>query len=147
LQSAIVAARHCERVHLVHRRDAFRAKAHLVERALALANVVVHYAAVAEEVLGEEMVTGLRIRNAAGIADIACTGVFAYVGLTPSVGFAPASIARDEQGALRTDASFRTSLPGVFAAGAARAGYAGMLMDAMREGQAAADQVRELVAA
>jgi thioredoxin reductase len=63
------------------------------------------------------------------------------------VGFAPASVARDEKGALRTDASFLTSLPGVFAAGAVRAGYAGMLTDAMREGRGAADQVRELVAA
>jgi thioredoxin reductase (NADPH) len=146
LQSAIVAARHCERVHLLHRRDAFSAKAHLAQRALALSNIVVHYGAVAEEVLGDEAVTGLRMRDSGGARDIACTGVFAYVGLAPNVGFAPDSIARDDHGALRTDASLRTSMPGVFAAGAARSGYAGMLVDAMHDGQAAADNAREFAA-
>jgi thioredoxin reductase (NADPH) len=149
LQSALVAARHCERVHLVHRRDRFRAKAHLVERIAGLSNVIVHFNTVAEAVLGDDLVTGIRLRDLGNerTEDIACTGVFAYVGLVPNVAFAPASIARDGNGALVTDASLGTAMPGVLAAGAARAGYAGMLTDAAREGQAAADHARELIAA
>ena len=51
---------------------------------------------------------------------------------------AAAEIKRDAEGRIVTDTHFATALAGVFAAGAVRAGYAGRISDAMREGEAAA---------
>jgi thioredoxin reductase (NADPH) len=149
LQGAIVAARHCERVYLVHRRERVRAKQHLVDRVASLPNVDMHFNRIATAVAGEEFVTGLRVRDVGGGGEqeIACTGVFAYVGLSPNAAFVPPSISRDASGALITDGSFLTSMPGVLAVGAVRSGYAGMLTDAAREGRAAADHARELIGA
>ena len=74
-------------------------------------------------------------------SEIPCTGFFAYVGLEPNTSFVPAEVARDGNGFLVTDASLQTALQGVYAAGAVRAGYGGMLTHAVAEGEKAAAAV------
>ena len=69
--------------------------------------------------------------------EIPCTGFFAYVGLAPDSGFLPREIARDAGGAVITDESLRTALAGVWAAGAVRSGYSGLLTDAVKEAEIA----------
>lgn len=80
------------------------------------------------------------MRNAAdgSHTEIACAGFFAYVGLAPNSGFLPQTIARDAQGAVVTNSALETALPGVWAAGAVRGGYTGLLADAVKEAEAAA---------
>ena len=94
----------------------------------------------AEEVLGAQMVNKLRVRNVAdGTAgEIACSGLFAYIGLEPTCDFAAPEIARDSSGFLITDASLQTAMPGVYAAGAVRSGYGGTLSHAVTEAHTAA---------
>jgi thioredoxin reductase (NADPH) len=87
------------------------------------------------EVLGTDVVEGVRLGNDEVIA---CTGFFAFVGLQPNSGLVPAQARRDERGALVTSSEFETSMPGVYAAGAVRAGCGPMIEDAMAEGEAAA---------
>ena len=60
--------------------------------------------------------------------------------------FAPPEITRDKDGFLVTDASLQTAIAGVFAAGAVRAGYGGMLTDAAKEAQTAATAARARLA-
>lgn len=134
LQSALVLAQFCGAVHLVHRGAAFRAKPHLVERVLAAANIQVHWNSTASEVLGSAGVQGARVNGEV----LPCSGFFAFVGLAPASEVVPAEVARDARGAVVTSADYETSLPGVFAAGAVRAGCGGMLEDAVAEGEAAA---------
>jgi len=67
------------------------------------------------------------------------TGVFVYVGLEPSTAFLPIETARDAAGAIVVDEALETSLGNVFAGGAVRAGYGGMLSDAVRDARIAAD--------
>jgi thioredoxin reductase (NADPH) len=137
LQSASVLSGYCDKVHLVHRGQSFRAKPHWQEAVRNAANVEVHMGAEVSEVLGTDGVEGVRV----GGEVIPCSGFFAFVGLEPNTGFLPQAIARDERGAAVTNDSLETAMPGVYAAGAVRSGCGGMIEDAMREGEAAARAV------
>lgn len=134
LQSALVLARYCGTVHLVHRRAAFGARPHLVDAVAAAANIRVHWNSEVSEVLGAAEVEGVRV----GDAVLPCRGFFAFVGLAPASGVLPAAVARDARGAAVTSADYETALPRLYAAGAVRAGCGGMLADAVAEGTAAA---------
>lgn len=140
LQEALVLANFCKTVHLVHRGTRFRARQHLIEAVGRCGNIKPIWNTVVEQVLGAEGVTAVRTRDLAGggSTEIPCLGFFAYVGLEPNSAFVPREIERDAQGHIVTDAAFATTLSGVFAAGAVRAGYGGMVSDALREAQAAA---------
>jgi thioredoxin reductase (NADPH) len=143
LQEALVLANFCKRVHLVHRGTKFRARQHLIDAIAARNNVYPVWNTVAEEVLGAQMVTKVRVRNTVDgkTTDIPCSGFFAYIGLEPNCEFAPAGIQRDANGCLVTDKSLQTAMSGVFAAGAVRAGYGGLLTHAVAEGYLAAKTV------
>ncbi|HTG46799.1 MAG TPA: FAD-dependent oxidoreductase [Actinomycetota bacterium] len=69
-------------------------------------------------------------------------GVFVFVGLDPNTGFLGGSVALDERRFVATDASFMTSIPGVFAAGDVRGGSTKQLASAVGEGAAVAIQIR-----
>jgi thioredoxin reductase (NADPH) len=69
-------------------------------------------------------------------------GVFAYVGLEPNTECAPSGIGREARGHLVTNDAFETSIAGVWAIGAVRAGYSGVLRDAVVEARRVADAVR-----
>ncbi len=141
LQEALVLADYCKRVHLVHRGAKFRARNHLVDAVAARSNIHPVWNTVAEEVLGAQMVTGVRVRNVASgeVTEIPASGFFAYIGLEPNCDFVPAAIKREANGFVVTDASLQTALPGVYAAGAVRSGYGGLLTHAIAEGRGAVD--------
>ena len=143
LQEALVLASFCKHVHLVHRGAQFRARQHLVDAVAAHNNIHPVWNTVAEAVLGAQMVDRVRVRNVADGAatEIPCTGFFAYIGLEPRCEFASPEIKRDANGCLMTDNSLQTALAGVYAAGAVRAGYGGLLTHAVAEGTAAARAV------
>jgi len=139
LQEALVLARFCRTVHLVHRGTGFRAQPHLVEQVNASDRIAIHWSTVAEAITGNQGVEKAHVRQTTdGTKDeIPCTGFFAYVGLVPNSGFLPREISRDADGAVVTDESLRTALAGVWAAGAVRAGYSGLLTDAVKEAEIA----------
>lgn len=143
LQSALVLAKFCRRVHLIVRGRVFRAQPHLAEAVGEAANIQVRRGATVSEVLGTEGVEGVRVDGEL----IPCTGFFAFVGLEPATSFLPAGIERDSRGAVRTSAQFETAMPGVFAAGAVRSGCGGMVEDAIAEGEGAARAVAARLAA
>lgn len=143
LQEAIVLAEFARTVHLVHRGAKFRARPHLIAQLRGHANVTPHMGTRVEAVLGVQAVSGVRVVGDGEAArEIACTGVFPYIGLEPVCEFVPASVGRDPSGCLITDANFLTAMPGVYAAGAVRSGYGGQLVHAMTEGIAAAKSAR-----
>lgn len=145
LQSALVLAGMCAKVHLLVRGGSYRAKPSLVAAVAAQPKIVAHMNTTATAVLGTHAVTGVRIRDASGERELAVSGFFGFVGLEPAAGFLPDAIARDASGAIVTDAALATAMPGVFAAGAVRAGYRGMLADARDEGVLAARSAKALL--
>ena len=141
LQEALALAGFARRVHLVHRGASFSARPHLVNSLAAHANISVHWRTRVEAILGSDAVETVRLRtdDDAASTDLACSGFFAYVGLEPVCPALPAAVRRDAAGHLLTDAQFHTGIAGLFAAGAVRAGYGGLLTHAVAEGIAAAD--------
>ncbi len=144
LQEALVLAQFCRRVHLVHRGEHFRARTDLAEAVAGCDNIRPVFRTVVDEILGTDTVNKVRVRNLAdgSVAEIPCAGVFAYVGLSPNVDFMPPDAARDANDRLITDASLQTTVPGVFAAGAVRAGCGGLVTDAMADARQAAVAAR-----
>jgi thioredoxin reductase (NADPH) len=143
LQEALVLAHYCRNVKLLHRGDAFRARPHLVEQARANPKITVQWKTTVEAILGGKMVEKVRAGHAGSSEEIPCAGVFAYIGLEPSAAFAPADIARDARGHLVTNQDCETPVAGVWAIGAVRAGYSGLLRDAVPEARRVADAVRD----
>jgi len=135
LQEALVLAKYCSKVHIAHRGDKLRAQKHLVDHAGADPKISYLWKTTVEAILGGKMVEKVRVKRDGKSEDMACAGVFAYVGLEPNAAFAPNDIARDERGHLKTSATFETSMAGIYAIGAVRAGYSGLLRDAAVEAQ------------
>lgn len=143
LQEALVLARFCRQVRVVLRGSRLRARKHLADRALAEPKISVIRNATVEAILGGDMVERVRVKRDGNSEEIASAGVFVYVGLAPNAKFAPSGIARDAGGHLVTNDEFETAVPGVWALGAVRAGYSGLLRDAAAEARSVADAVRK----
>jgi len=95
---------------------------------------------------GTKKVTGVRVKNAktGEETEVACDGVFVFIGLEPQTAFLQGTLVLDEQGFIRTDAcTLRTSLPGVWAAGDVRAGSLKQAATAAGEGVVAALNAKE----
>jgi thioredoxin reductase (NADPH) len=142
LQEALVLAKYCSKVHLVHRESSFRAQQHFVDQVQANPKIATIWNAVIEHIAGSRMVEKVCVKLGDGrVQDIPCAGVFALVGLTPNSAFLPPQIARNETGFVVTDDKLQTTQPGVWAIGAVRAGYGGLLRDAVEEGRRAAEMI------
>jgi thioredoxin reductase (NADPH) len=147
LQEALVLAKFCRKVHLVHRGARFRATPHFVEQVAGQPKITTVFNATAEMIEGSRMVEGVRVKHHDGRSEtIACAGVFVYIGLAPNGDFLPEAIARDADGYVTTAATLETALPGVYAIGAVRSGYKGLLTDAIHEANRAAQAIRALLA-
>ncbi|MCC7484257.1 MAG: FAD-dependent oxidoreductase [Burkholderiales bacterium] len=143
LQEALVLAKFCARVHVVHRGDRFRARGHFVERVSATPNIAVEWNTVLEAIEGGKMVEKVRLRRAGdgAVREFACAGVFVNVGLEPNAGYLPEAVRRDERGFVVTSDGLETAVPGLFAIGAVRSRYSGLLKDAAAEAERAAAAV------
>lgn len=143
LQEALVLANFCRSVRVTHRGEKLRAQKHLADQAAANPKISILWQTTVDAILGGKMVEKVRIKDAgAGKSqEIACAGVFAYIGLEPNAGFAPSGIVRDGGGHLVIDESCETAVKGIWAVGAVRAGYSGLLRDAVIEAARAAEAV------
>jgi thioredoxin reductase (NADPH) len=120
MEDALFLARLCERVTLIHRRDAFRASQIMGDRVKANPKIDIRWNSVVEDVLGVERneVAGLVLRNVKTDAksELAVAGVFIAIGHTPNTGPFADQLELDKAGFVRAE-STRTSVRGVFAAG------------------------------
>ena len=92
----------------------------MAERALSNEKINVHYSTVVEDVLGDNEVTGIRIRNIKQdkTREIDLDGVFVAIGHNPNTGIFRGYVDLDEKGYVKTvRGSTATNIPGVFACG------------------------------
>lgn len=140
MDEALFVARYAAKVQIIHRRDALRASAILQERAFAEPKISFIWNTVVEEILGDEAVTGVRLRNVAGgetsVLDVAA--VFIFIGLTPNTGFLRGKLKMDEGGHIFVNEWMDTEIPGLFAAGDVRVNSARQLVTAAGDGATAA---------
>ncbi len=106
-------------VVVVHRRDELRATKIYQERAFANPKMSFVWDSVAEEIVGEQTVTGVRVRNVktGETSLVEADGVFVYIGMVPGTKLFTGQVELDAHGYVLTDRRQRTSVPGVFAAG------------------------------
>jgi len=130
---------------------AVRASAILRERARANSKIQFVWNRVVESVEGNETVTGVRLRNleTGEIDSRSIDGIFVNIGHSPQTDFLRGLTELDDQGYIRTDEFLHTNVPGIFAAGDARANtnqYAQAIV-AAGEGAKAAIEAEEYLAA
>jgi len=135
---AAVLATHAAQVTIVFRDAQPHAQASLQDALRGLPNVALVPGAEVIGVEGAPNVSALRVRCDGEERSIPCEGVFVYAGLRADSGFLAGTLSRDAAGRILTDDQFRTSLPGVFAAGDIRSGASWLLADAAHDGMAAA---------
>jgi thioredoxin reductase (NADPH) len=119
-EEALFLTKFATRVHLVHRRDEFRASRIMVDRALANEKLDFVLNAVVDEVLGDENVEGLRLRNTltGETWEVPADGLFVAIGHDPNTALFVDQLDHDDAGYLVTQpGSTATNVPGVFAAG------------------------------
>ena len=128
-------------------RSPLQAKREYVDRIAGKDNVRFVWDSEVTEVLGENAVTGLAlrdVRNGAG-CEIAVAGVFPFIGVEPAAGFVPATL-KTISGHLDAGPDCLTGDARVFAAGAVRRDYGGNAVEAMAEGVRAAEAAARFLA-
>ncbi len=120
MEEATFLTKFASHVTVVHRRDALRASKIMQDKAKKNKKISFHWNAVVEEVLGDEKVTGVRLRdvNTDETQEKECGGLFIAIGHSPNTKIFEGALAMDEGGYLEVEpGSTRTSVEGVFAAG------------------------------
>ncbi len=116
-------AKLCSTVHLLVRREEMRASKIMQQRVFDTPNLIVHWNTEADEVLGEQAVEGVRIRNnkTGETSVINATGFFVAIGHQPNTNPFNGWLDLDESGYIITKPGTTfTNIEGVFASGDAQ---------------------------
>jgi thioredoxin reductase (NADPH) len=122
-EEATYLAKLCRKVYMVVRRDALRASKAMQERVLRTPNIEVLWNHETLEILGEQTVSGVKLRNNLDQSErtIEIQGFFVAIGHQPNTALFSSYLTLDETGYIVTiPGSSRTNIPGVFAAGDAQ---------------------------
>src|ERR671914_2136592 len=120
MEEATFLTKFADKVTVVHRRDEFRASQIMEDRARANPKIEWITNAVVEEVLGDERLTGVRLRdvNTGDTRELEADGLFAAIGHDPNTELFLDQLEHDEAGYLITKPrTTETNVPGVFAVG------------------------------
>lgn len=113
----------CKKVHMIVRRDEFRASNIMAKRVMNTPNIEIHWHTETEEILGENEVEAVRVfNNQTGVKkDIPIKGFFVAIGHQPNTDLFRGVLDMDESGYLITKpGSTKTNIEGVFASGDAQ---------------------------
>lgn len=122
VEEAVYLTKMCSSVTLIHRRDELRANKLAQSRALANEKLNIIYDTVVDEIIGDDKVSQLKLRNKKTdeTSTLDINGVFIFVGYLPNNSFFPPELEVNEQGYIVTDDEMATNIPGVFAVGDVR---------------------------
>ena len=120
IEEATYLAKICSKVTMLVRKDHFRASKAMQNRLANFDNIEVLFNHEIEEVIGESIVEGIKIKNNLNseVSILKITGLFIAIGHTPNTDIFKGLIEMDDGGYIITDkASTKTNIHGVFAAG------------------------------
>ena len=120
MEEAQYLTRMCTKVHLIHRRDEFRASKIMQKRTLENPKIEVHWNRTVKDVLGADKVEGLVLEDTVngGTEELTVTGMFLAIGHTPNSKIFEGQLDMNETGYLNVvPGSTRTNVEGVFASG------------------------------
>jgi thioredoxin reductase (NADPH) len=122
-EEASYLAKLCNKVHMIVRRDTFRASKAMQHRVENTPNIEIHFNSETDEILGDTVVEGARLKSTVdgSLKTISVTGFFVAIGHTPNTSIFKPWINMDEQGYIMTKpGSSFTNIEGVFACGDAQ---------------------------
>ena len=137
---ALTLTEYADRVLLFHRRDELRAQQTLRERLLEHPKIDILWNTQVTEVLGEESVTGVRLRDSAANRDseVSLNSLFIYVGLEPNSELVRGLVKSDNAGHIPVNLSMETEEPGLYAVGDVRQHSVAQLVASAGDGATAA---------
>lgn len=137
---AMTLAEYAGRVLLFHRREQFRAQKSLQDQITQHPKIEMVWNSVIEEILGEDTVSRVRIRNTVtGIQNaVELAGLFVYVGLEPNSQLMNGLVKVDGAGHIPVNISMETEVSGVYAVGDIRQHSSSQLVSAAGDGATAA---------
>lgn len=141
---ALVLAKFCKKVTLIHRRDELRAsKVYL--QALKNSGIEIRWNSVVKELLFDQRLTGVRLTDVktGQESDLACEGLFVAVGRVPDTALFRGQVEMDQAGYLLADETTRTNLPGVYAVGDVRQKPLRQIVTATADGAVASHFIEE----
>ena len=121
MEEATYLTKFAKEVLLIHRRDEFRASKIMAERTLENPKITPVWNSVVTDVLGDDFITGLRLKNTVTgeESQVEVAGLFVAIGHKPNTEFLKGKVALKENGYVEMTVPWRTntSVEGVFACG------------------------------
>jgi len=121
MEEALFLTRFATKVHVVHRREEFRASKIMADRVMQHPKIKIHWNTELQEILGDKRgVTHAKLYNnqTKETNDLPLEGVFIAIGHSPNTNFLEGALDTDDLGYVKTAAdSTKTNIEGVFACG------------------------------
>ncbi len=130
--------RYASKVHVIHRRDQFRAQPILLDRAKANQKMKFILDSQVQEIVGDQKVRSIRYEKHGVTKDLPIGGVFIFIGFVPNSKLLKVHVDHDEAGYLLTDRNMQTSVEGIWAVGDVRAQLTKQIATAVGDGTTAA---------
>lgn len=145
---AILLSKICKKVIVVHRRDALRAEKFYYEPLLKAKNVEFQWNSTVCQILGDNKVTGVKIKNTIDGAEkeICTDGVFISIGRYPQTELFCGQLDMDKNGYIVADETTKTNISGVFAVGDVRTKPVRQIVTATADGATASHFAEEYLA-
>lgn len=137
LESAIYLSNICEVVYVIVRKDKFIGSESLIKDVLNKDNVVVKFNSVIEEIVGNDVVESIKIKD----EEIKLSGIFINIGYEPSIGILKGLNLKMDNNYIVVDKNMETSVKGIYAAGDIIKKDLYQLVTAVSEGAVAATNV------
>ncbi|MCA9901363.1 MAG: thioredoxin-disulfide reductase [Ardenticatenaceae bacterium] len=149
MEEGIFLTKFANKVEVIHRRGELRAGASLQKRAFANEKISFVWDTVIEEIKGNGVVQGVQTRNVktGETTPLKTDGVFIFIGHYPNSQFLVGKLAMDEEGYVITDERYRTSVPGVYAAGEIQDAHFRQIATSVGQGAGAGMELEKWLAA
>ncbi|BCN32461.1 thioredoxin-disulfide reductase [Anaeromicropila herbilytica] len=136
VEDAIFLARGSKQVYLIHRRDSLRATKILQEELFALPNVTLVWDSAVEDIIGNETVEKIRLKNikTSSVTELDVDGVFVAIGTNPVSDLLDGIVEMDNGKYIIANENCETSQKGIFAAGDIRAKQLRQVITAASDG-------------
>lgn len=117
LESGLMLADIASKVYVLNKNSQFKGEQVLIDKLSAKPNVEIIYKALATEIVGEQLVTGMKYQDSTGaVKELKTDGVFIHIGMVPNSGVVP-DVAKNDFGEIIVNQNCETNIPGLFAAG------------------------------
>jgi thioredoxin reductase (NADPH) len=140
LQEALTLANYADRVWIFNDGPQFTAQQSYRQRALSAGKITARHGAAVQEILGDETVAAVRVRDAASgeMSEVALAGLFVYIGMKPNTELLRDLVMLSESGHVPTDGWMKTARDGLYAIGDIRRDSAAQAIASAGDGATAA---------